>query len=262
MRFLMFRHPLIWAGLRRRAAAVVSLVACILAPACVGCTSAEYEARLEAAKKKQKLASKFVALDASPVPYAQVKQANGSMLAVSLRKPLIFNRKPFQLGEKNPNNPGEELSEKRLKPPFLKEFPGYQSTYEALHVGGGKNICYLFLGAQPAEAGIAEKVAEALKPAVPEGGEAKWTKVSIENEDGTRTDWNRIAFSSEQEYNAYNNVDVDKYPSNFVLYMREHLGCQAFVGIRWTIIAEPAIDLESLTAATLGTVTIAPETKK
>lgn len=208
---------------------------------------------MDTAKKRHLLAKKFIGLDAAITPIAVVKLPNGTSFDVEFRKPAFLSRKPFQEGDKSPNSDKQDLNPLRLKPPFLTDYPGFQGTIEGLNIANGKNICYLFLGAQPAEAGIAEKLAQTIQAAVPEAAEAKWLKISVPNEDGTWTDWNRFGFQSEQEYAAFNNIEVNKYPSNFILFTREQLGVQAFIGIRWTNIQEPYVELETEILAALGT---------
>jgi hypothetical protein len=228
-------------------AAMVSLVA--------GCGRQEYEARLDSAVRRLKTENKFTGLDKTPTLIAKLKNDKGAGVEVSFRKPARFSGTAFSEGAALPTNPNEPLNANRIKPPFLQNFPGFQYCYELLPGAAGPSTAYLYVGAQPAEPGAADRLLTEMQPALPDPPPV-WNTVVADTPEDTKQTWKALTFTSDQEFVAHDNKTPEKQKATFKLWMCEQNGIQVFLGYRWADRGTDATAMEKDMLAAAGTIAV------
>jgi len=230
---------------------------------CLGCGTAAYEAKLDAAIKQLKLDNQFVGLDATETLIAAIKNEQGTGAKLSIRKPSFFAGAAFAEGAADPREPSQPLTTDRVKPPILLNFPGFRFSYETVNsvLNRPANVSYLYFGAQPSEAGVAERVASDLQTTYLESAPLSWSNAPATTPSGGSVMWRTLSLTQPQGFWRPGDTTASELPGLFQIWMYEQQGFQVFAALRTTAKDVELDDLRKLMVAALGTVRVVTPTK-
>ncbi len=243
---------------------LISSSLCMPALLLGGCGWSDYEPKFDAAIARLKIENKFKTLDDAPSVAAAWKSENAPTgTKVTFRKPKYFTRKPFNASSTSPNKPDEPLRVERLKPPFLPNFPGFYQSWEELSLSQrGSSTAYLYVGGQPIEPGLADRILQDIKTAFPALETLAWGNTDVDTPDGGRAKWRSLTFTAQQDFWARGDATPEVLnDSIFLILLKEEAGRQIIIAGRWSPRAgEPGEMLRDILAAA-GTVTVATGVK-
>jgi hypothetical protein len=226
-----------------------------------GCGTADYEARVDEAVKRLKIAAKFTMLDPTPTLVAQLKGGKSGGASISFRKPAFSVAKALTEANADAALGDTAISPLRIKPSFLTTYPGYQYTLETANENRGLSIVYFYLGAQIAEPGVGERVTSEIAAALPNLAPLQWSPLPVDTDDGGKVTWSRLTFTAEVPLALRNRAQPEIYPTTFNLLLREQNGYQVVFGGLWTNAGELSQSAESNFLASAGTFVITPGAK-
>jgi hypothetical protein len=249
-------------SLQRGGTAVWCVVAAV---ACAGCGTSAYEAKLDAAIKQLRLDNQFVGLDVAETLVAGIKNQQGTGAKISLRKPEYFAGQAYAEGAADPRDPSKPLSPERIKPPVLSNFPGFRFSYETFGSvlnNPTPNTSYLYFGAQPTEAGVAERIATDLQTTYPDLAPMAWTSATVTTPSGGTVQWRTLSLEKLQAF-LLRAGDAEAAERNglFQIWMYEQQGFQTFVALRTSATDEERNQLRKLVVAALGTIRVVTPAK-
>lgn len=240
--------------------ATCGVVAAVL---CAGCGTAAYEAKLEAAIKQLKLDNQFVGLDPSETLVAAIKNEQGVGAKISLRKPSRFDGQAYAEGAADPRDPSKPLPPERVKPAVLMNFPGFRFSYESVNTAPnrGQYLTNVYCGAQPVEAGVAERIAGDLQAAFPDSDPLAWSNTPVLTPAGGTITWRTLSLTQPQTFIRPNDGSTVEVTGLFQVWMYEQQGFQAFVALRTSATNQELDELRQSIVAALGTIRVVTPTK-
>lgn len=233
-----------------------------------GCGTAEYEQKLDVAVKRLKIENRFVGLEPGETLLAAIKNEQGTGAKISFRKPTVFGGPANTLDSANPRQPTEKLNPERVKPPQLMNFPGFQFSYEQRMAGQGLSLAYSYYGAQPTDAGVAQRIIDDLQAAIVAADKTatpppppSWSNVLIDQPDGTTRQWKMLSTTGSNTFWQEGSAIADYGGGTFIIWMLEDRGFQVFLSLRATNLNANLDEMKKLMTAAVGTVKVTTPVK-